>query len=113
MYGQTDFGGANNFGTFFRLREDGTEFKVIFEPSVVTEAGHFRAPGIESGDGFLYGSVGEDGFGTTSFVWRIHKDGTGWQVLHRMFFNGRGTTGVVEATDGFLYSHTTGGPGGQ
>ena len=113
LYGQTDLGGTNNFGTFFRLRPDGSDFQVIFEPTVVTEAGHFRSPAFESSDGFLYGSVGEDGFGTQSFQWRIRKDGTGWQVLHRMLFNGRGTTGVLEAADGFLYSHTTGGPGGQ
>ena len=110
LYGQTDQGGTNGFGMFFRLHEDGSGFQVIFEPTVVTEAGHFRAPAFESSDGFLYGSVGEDGFGTTSFMWRIRKDGTGWQVLHRMFFDGRGTTGVVEAPDGFLYSHTSAGP---
>ncbi len=113
LYGLSDHGGTNGFGTIFRLREDGSQFQVIFEPTIVTEAGHFRAPPFESNDGFIYGAAGEDGFGTQSFVWRIHKDGTGWQVIHRMLFNGRGTTGVVEAPDGFLYSHTTGGPGGQ
>jgi uncharacterized repeat protein (TIGR03803 family) len=113
LYGATDRGGANGFGTIFRLREDGTEFQVIFEPTVVTEGGHFRTAPFESDDGFIYGAAGEDGFGTQSFVWRVHRDGTGWQVIHRMLFNGRGTTGVVQALDGFLYSYTTGGPGGQ
>lgn len=110
LYGWTNRGGASNFGSFFRLREDGSDFAVIFSPSIVTEGGHLRGPNYESSDGFLYGSVGEDGFGTQSFVWRIRPDGTGWQVLKRLDFNGRGTNAVVEAPDGFIYSFTTGGP---
>ena len=113
LYGSTNRGGASGFGSYFRVREDGTGFQILFEPTVVTESGHYRAPAFESADGFLYGSAGEDGFGTESFVWRLRKDGTGWQVLRRLLFNGRGSNGVVEAPDGFLYSFTTGGPGGH
>ena len=51
----------------------------------------------------IYGALGENAFGVDSVIWRIHKDGTGWQVLRRLSQNGRGTNGVVEALDGFLY----------
>lgn len=110
LYGFTARGGSNGFGMFYRLRPDGSQFEVVFQPTINVEAGHLRAPMFEGNDGFIYGSVGEDGFGTTSFVWRIRPDGTGWQVLKRLNFNGRGSNGVVLAPDGFLYSFTTSHP---
>lgn len=113
LYGVTNRGGSNGFGMIYRLQENGSGFEVIYSPTMVTDGGRYRAPIFESSDGFLYGAAGEDGFGTQSFLWRIRKDGTGWQVLRRMPFNGRGTNGMVEAPDGFLYSFTTSGPGGH
>src|SRR5436853_4051416 len=86
-----------------QFHPDGTNFEVIDEPSAVTDGGHYRAPAFESSDGYLYGALGENSFGVDSDVWRIRKDGSGWQVLKRLSQNGRGTNGVVEAPDGFLY----------
>jgi uncharacterized repeat protein (TIGR03803 family) len=103
IYGVTDNGGSFGFGTVFRLHEDGSAFQVIYEPSSVMDGGHYRAPAFEGSDGFLYGALGENSFGVDSVIWRIRKDGTGWQVLKRISQNGRGTNGVVEAGDGFLY----------
>ena len=76
---------------------------MIFEPSSVMDGGQYRAPAFEGSDGYIYGALGENSFGVESVIWRIHKDGTGWQVLKRLSQNGRGTNGVVEAPDGFLY----------
>lgn len=103
IYGVTDRGGSFGFGTIFRVDENGNQFQVIFEPSSVMDGGHYRAPAFEGSDGLIYGALGENSFGVDSVVWRIQKDGTGWQVLQRLSQNGRGTNGVVEAPDGFLY----------
>ena len=73
------------------------------------DGGHNRAPAFEGSDGFIYGALGENSFGVDSVVWRIHKDGTGWQVLKRLPQNGGGTNGVTEALDGFLYGCTSTG----
>ena len=107
IYGVTDRGGSFSFGTIFRVREDGSAFQVIFEPTSVMDGGHHRAPAFEGSDGYIYGALGENSFGVDSVVWRIQKDGTGWQVLKRLPQNGRGTNGVVEAPDGFLYGCTS------
>lgn len=103
IYGVTDNGGGSGFGTVFRVQEDGSAFQVIFEPSSVMDGGHYRAPAFEGSDGFIYGAQGENSFGAESVIWRIHKNGTGYQVLKRISQNGRGTNGTVEAPDGFLY----------
>lgn len=110
LYGFTARGGVSGRGMFYRLRPDGSDFSILFEPPVNTESGHLRAPCFESDDGFVYGCAGEDGFGTQSFVWRIRPDGTGWQVLKRLNFNVRGTNGVVQAPNGLLYGYTTANP---
>ncbi|MBS0659576.1 MAG: hypothetical protein JSR82_15140 [Verrucomicrobia bacterium] len=110
LYGFTARGGVSGRGMFYRLRPDGSDFQIMFEPPVNTESGHLRAPCFESDDGFIYGCVGEDGFGTQSFIWRIRPDGTGWQVLKRLNFNIRGTNGVVQAPNGMLYGYTTANP---
>lgn len=113
IYGVTDNGGSFGFGTVFRVHEDGSGFQVIYEPSSVMDGGHHRAPAFEGSDGFIYGALGENSFGVDSVVWRIHKDGTGWQVLKRLPQNGRGTNGVTEALDGFLYGCTSTGSTGR
>jgi uncharacterized repeat protein (TIGR03803 family) len=103
IYGVSDHGGSADFGTVFRVQEDGNAFQVIYDISSVMDGGHYRAPAFEGSDGLIYGGLGENLFGVDSVIWRIHKDGTGWQVLRRFSQNGRGTNGVVEALDGFLY----------
>lgn len=89
LYGTTSEGGAHGYGTVFRFTLDGT----------LTSLHHFNGIGgayptatlIEGADGLLYGttllggdsSIVPQGGGT---IFKISKDGTGFQPLH--FFTG-------------------------
>lgn len=72
---------------------------------------------VEGRDGILYGTTFQGGSNTTrGTVFRVGKDGAGFQVL-RHFASGAGGSrpagGVIEASDGRLYGTTaTGGTNG-
>jgi len=80
LYGTAAFGGKHGKGTIWRMRTDGTGFKVLH---------HFDGPNGASGFGALIRS-GSVLFGTTMFggageggtVFSVRTDGTGFQVLH-------------------------------
>jgi uncharacterized repeat protein (TIGR03803 family) len=109
LYGTASEGGRQNQGTLFRLNKDGSGFTVLHHFGGFVGDG--RRPSwslIEAGDGRLYG-VTTSGGGTTNVgtVFRIQKDGTGYEVLHS--FTGTAedgaspVSGLLEASDGALY----------
>jgi uncharacterized repeat protein (TIGR03803 family) len=78
LYGSTRTGGANGFGTVFRVRTDGTGFVTLYD--FKTSSISFRP--LVFYNGTLYGSTfsgGNSGFAT---VFKINNDGSDFTILH-------------------------------
>jgi uncharacterized repeat protein (TIGR03803 family) len=114
LYGTT-YGAANNFrGTVFKMNLDGTGYTVLYKFKLTDGDGRVPSAGLVEGkDGVLYGTAalgGAFGFGN---VFKLNKDGTGYQVLHG--FEGAPADGrtphasLLEGSDGALYSTTFSG----
>jgi uncharacterized repeat protein (TIGR03803 family) len=112
FYGMTSQGGANNFGTVFKITPTGTETVLYsFEGGVSDGAGP-NGDLIQASDGNFYGMTyggGPNNFGT---VFKITPSG-GESVLYS--FKGGPADGasplasLIQTTDGNLYGMTQGG----
>lgn len=115
LYGTTKGGGANGFGTVFRLAPDGTatdlySFKGGNKDGASPLYGHL----VMDGGGNLYGTTSGGGKANMGTVFKLAPDGTE-TVLH--FFKGKDgeqpQTGLVlDAASGNLYGTAFGGSQG-
>lgn len=116
LYGTTQYGGSVNQGIVFKINKDGSGYQILREfQNYPTDGANPRGGLIEGSDGMLYGSTffGGAAVGT---VFRLNKDGTGYSIiksLSRRGAEGASPSGVIEATDGFLYGMTYLGGSGQ
>jgi uncharacterized repeat protein (TIGR03803 family) len=100
LYGTTYLGGSNNLGTIFRITKDGTTYSILRH--LATADGTKPQGSLFAGtDGALYGT-------TSSTVFKVGTDGSGFTVLHS-FGTQSPQFGVIEASDGFLYGTTSAG----
>lgn len=102
-------------GTVFKITSSG-EITELYRFPNNTTTGFFdngNDPNciVEGSDGMLYGAAGSGGTNAASSgtLWRIHKDGSGFEVLQR--FETNSTTGsfpnnIIPASDGNLYGTT-------
>ena len=119
LYGTTYFGGAGQSGTVFRLRPDGGGLSILhafseYLPGSTVPDGHFPRGAVLVGhDGALYGTTDQGGLHHAGTVFRIGRDGSGYNVLHT--FGGttgngaRPFAGLTQGPDGTLYGTTYGG----
>ena len=110
LYGVTASAGTNGFGTLFKLAKDGSGFEVV-RPFNRTDGGYPGASLIQASDGILYGVAAGYSQSTNGSVYRLNKDGTGFEVL-REFSGGDGSipsAPLFEASDGRLFGSTTNG----
>ena len=84
LYGATVGGGTNAGGTIFRLNPDGSNFEVIhyFDTSEDFGGPDPQDKLVEAADGKLYGVTRYGGSSGAGTVYRINKDGSGFEVLH-------------------------------
>jgi uncharacterized repeat protein (TIGR03803 family) len=116
FYGTTYQGGANGFGTVFRLTPGGTETIVYSFAGGGSDGANPEAGLTQGSDGNFYGSTYLGGTSNLGTVFRVSPGGT-QTVLHSF---GGGTDGanpganLVQGTDGNLYGSTgAGGPDGD
>lgn len=116
LYGRTCSGGTNDGNSIFRLNKDGTGYRLLhsFNMNLRFHGDSFSGL-IEGRDGLLYGTTFAEGANGKGSVFRLEKDGSGFQTLHH--FQSSGTDGgfpygsVYETTEGTLYGTTSaGGP---
>src|SRR5688572_18953608 len=116
LYGRTISGGANNGSAIFGMNRQGTDYLVLHSfNSTLPDFEDSYSGLIEGSDGMLYGTTFEDGAFNGGSVFRLNKNGTGFQTLHD--FEATATDGgfpygsVTESSDGVLYGTTSeGGP---
>jgi Gloeo_Verruco repeat len=115
LYGTTKFGRTSDLlssGTIFRVSTSGTGFTVLHrfqpytttatDPTLKNEQGVFpEAELTEGSDGYLYGVTSSGGPNGTGTVFKVSKEGTGFQVLHAFAVDTDTTTsGLVVTVDG-------------
>jgi uncharacterized repeat protein (TIGR03803 family) len=97
--------GTTTFGHVFSISRTGETFAVLSEV-----VGSFPSGLIEGRDGFLYGRSYHGGAKDWGMIFKIGKDGSGFQILHS--FAGGNDDGqygggqLLQASDGFLYGTT-------
>lgn len=113
LYGSNIIGGTAGNGVIFSMNTDGTGFTKLHE---FTDAEGYEPSGklLEASDGKLYGACrngGPNGFG---ILFRINKDGTGFQVIYDYanFTGGYSPVGsLIEDAAGTLYGTNFWGSG--
>jgi uncharacterized repeat protein (TIGR03803 family) len=111
LYGTTYAGGANGFGTVFRIGSDGSAFESLHD-FTFTDGARPQAALIRSADGNLYGttSTGGGGSGKGTVFQLVPGDGT-LTTLH-VFSGTDGASpygSLVQGMDGNLYGTTQSG----
>ncbi|HLH78973.1 MAG TPA: choice-of-anchor tandem repeat GloVer-containing protein, partial [Chthonomonas sp.] len=145
LYGTTAGGGAAGVGVVFRVNPDGSNFQLIhsfsrysgFTNYTNDDGAHPLAGVIQGSDGALYGTTSYGGpliyhpqpgggYNTSrdnGVLFKVNRDGTGFQVLHVFGSSDDGhghlvdgthpQAGVIQGADGYLYGTTSyGGYGG-
>lgn len=113
MVGATFVGGGSENGTIFAVREDGSDYEVLWSFSASGGDGVAARTGVmEGSDHVLYGTTDAGGYYGQGTVYRLQKDGREFTVLHDFTgTNGEGrgpVSALVEGLDGFLYGTTSG-----
>jgi uncharacterized repeat protein (TIGR03803 family) len=106
LYGTTVYGGSNTYGAVFRMNTDGAGYTVIRSLAATATDGRQPWAGvIEGADGFLYGTTWQGGISNVGTIFKLSRNGGGYQVLHHF----TGTNGaspeapLIQASDGRLY----------
>jgi uncharacterized repeat protein (TIGR03803 family) len=110
LYGVTTAGGTNGSGVLYRMNKDGSAFRVLRHLKHAQDGSSPVGGVIEGRDGLLYGVAQYGGTGGGGTVFRLNRDGSGFQVLkHFQTFAGEANypqARLVEAGDGLLYGTT-------
>ena len=113
LYATAESGGLLGGGTLFRLADDGSAFQSLFHFDNSTGKKPNRVL-VEGSDGALYGTTQDRGAFGEGTLFKIQKDGTGFQILldfNSLTIGGQPEAGLLLGSDGRLYGSTTwGGP---
>lgn len=128
LFGMTQHGGANDYGTIFTVASDGTGFVTLFDFDLTSSGAAPLGSLIESAnDGYLYGMTNVGGSADRGVIFKVKKDGTGFtkledftganganpelgplvEVQAGLFFGMTSRGGISEA--GTIFSITSGG----
>jgi uncharacterized repeat protein (TIGR03803 family) len=116
LYGRTVSGGNRDASAIFRVARDGAGYSLIHSfDFALPQDSMAPSPLIEARDGQIYGTTAGEGTSKTGSIFRLNKDGSGFQTLHE-FANSASDGkqpqgGLVEASDGLLYGAAS--EGGQ
>ena len=83
LYGMTIWGGANNSGTIYTIKTNGTGFQLLHSFLAGTEDGGMPQRGILAFKGStLYGMTMAGGDSGCGIIFKINTNGTGYDILH-------------------------------
>ncbi len=114
LYGTTYEGGANGYGTIFKIDTTGATFTSLH--SFTDTDGAFPYGRLVQGsDGNLYGTASGGGASQMGTIFKIDTGGTALTTVHDLTADDGVTpyAGLIQGTDGYLYGTTDqGGAGG-
>ena len=117
LYGTAESSGPRDTGAVYRVRPDGTGYQILhgFAGGHGADGTPPRAALLAPGDGWLYGTAPHGGTGGGGTAFRLHPEGTGFQVLHAFAaadgdgaYATRPTVGLTDGGDGSLYGVASG-----
>ncbi len=90
VYGTTFYGGANGYGTVFKVNTNGTGFTALHHfayadydsNSNLTNADGVNAYGLALAGSTLYGVANQGGTLANGTIFKVNTDGTGFTLLH-------------------------------
>ena len=108
LYGMTVNGGANNFGTIFKIKPDGTGYVKLLDFAGTANGSNPWGSLITDGT-FLYGTTFGGGSNSMGTVFKIMPDGTGFVKLFDFagLSNGRNPRGDLFFDGNYLYGMTS------
>ncbi len=114
LYGTTYGGGANSFGTIFKIKPDGTNFSKLLD-FADDQNGKYPQGSLMSDGTYLYGTTTGGGTNNMGVVFKIKKDGTGYAKLIDFTGMSNGSTPLSSLLfDGmYLYGSTAFGGSGS
>lgn len=112
LYGTTLYGGGGN-GTVFKIGKDGSGYALLHQFGAYSNNdGSLPMAGlIEGRDGALYGTTASGGTNSSGTIFKLNKDGTGYEVLHEFNIDEGAfpVANLLQGSDGALYGTTAGG----
>lgn len=110
LYGMTQGGGTNNYGTIFKIKPDGTGYSKLLDFSGNAN-GNYPNGSLVSDGTFLYGMTQLGGTNNKGVVFKIMPDGTGYSKLLDFAgtANGSQPNGSLISDGTFLYGMTGSG----
>ncbi len=105
LFGTTEQGGASNFGTVFGVKTDGTGFQLLHSFAGGPSDGSYTFASLILDGSDLYGTTLQGGTSDAGTVFRVKKDGRGFQLLHS-FTGGGSYAPLILDRAGSLYGTT-------
>lgn len=83
LYGLSRFGGTNDTGSIFKINRDGSGFGVLRSFEAFNDGSQPLGSLLDGSDGLLYGSTSEGGTNQGGVLFRINRNGSGYQMLRQ------------------------------
>src|SRR5207247_4481926 len=89
LYGTTHDGGSNGLGTIFKMNQDGSGYRVLYNFTGAAGDASSPAAGLfEADDGALYGTTWYGGSTWNGTVFRVNRDGSNYAVVYSFLETG-------------------------
>ena len=89
LFGMTNSGGANNFGTIFKIDKDGANYAKMFD-FMGNPAGRYPGGALTPVGDYLYGTTYQGGANNCGMIFKIKPDGTGYSQVFDFEVNASG-----------------------
>lgn len=109
LYGTTEFGGASNLGTVFKMNATGSSFELLHSFTGGPTDGYHPENQLVLENGNLYGTAVEGGVNARGVVFRLSTSGESYGLLHDFDVDGNRPEPLVRGEPGVLYGATTWG----
>jgi uncharacterized repeat protein (TIGR03803 family) len=113
LYCTTSNGGSDDRGIVFKINRDGSAYSILYSFNITGGDGQSPFDGLTEGsDGMLYGTTAFGGSGNFGTIFRLNKDGSGYNTLRSFSttgLEGKSPRKLILAADRAFYSTTYNG----